>query len=172
MQHRVVSFLLFAVVAASGAIALVSWYRTSPVVQMPVAEAAVPEPVSREMPAAAVQIANPVPAASAPTPDTVAQWISDTASADAQKRAAAITALAEAPRADALPVLRRLVTDGEPQVDRRLALNSLRELGLSQGDADGRIRDAVRHAIYHGDDMTPTSEAQEVLDILEESEMK
>jgi hypothetical protein len=71
-----------------------------------------------------------------------------------------------------LPVLRRLLTDGEPEVDRRLALRSLRDLALNQGDADGRVRDAVRHAIYHGDDQTPADEAQDVLDVIEESERK
>jgi hypothetical protein len=30
----------------------------------------------------------------------------------------------------------------------------------------------VRDAIYHGDDLTQTDEAQEVLDIIEESELK
>ena len=105
-------------------------------------------------------------------PATVAQWIADTSSGDATKRAAAITALAEAPRAEALPVLGRILTDGEPQVDRPLALRSLRDLALNQGDADGAIRDAVRHAIYHGDDFTKTDDVQEVLDIIEESQQR
>ena len=67
-------------------------------------------------------------------------------------------------------MLRRLLTDAEPQVDRPLALRSLRDLALNQGDADGAIRDAVRHAIYHGDDLTKADDVQEVLDIIEESE--
>jgi hypothetical protein len=101
---------------------------------------------------------------------TTAQWIADTASGDAATRAAAITALADAPRAEALPVLGRLLTDGEPQVDRVLALRSLRDLALNQGDADGAIRDAIRHAIYHGDDLTKVEDVQEALDVIEESE--
>ena len=109
------------------------------------------------------------PAPSVSSPQTVEKLIADTASGDAAKRAAAITALAEAPRAQALPVLARLLTDGEPQVDRPLALQSLRDLALNQGDADGAVRDAVRHVIYHGDDFTKTEDAQEVLDIIEES---
>ena len=55
-------------------------------------------------------------------------------------------------------MLARLLTDGEPQVDRPLALRSLRDLALNQGDADSAIRDAVRHAIYHGDDQTQKDE--------------
>ena len=67
-------------------------------------------------------------------------------------------------------MLARLLTDGEPLVDRPLALQSLRDLALNQGDADGAIRDAVRHVIYHGDDFTESEDAQEVLDIIEESQ--
>lgn len=109
---------------------------------------------------------------SAVTPGTVAQWIADSNGGDSARRATAIAALANAPRAEALPVLRRILTNGEPQVDRPLALRSLRDLALSQGDADGAIRDAVRQAIYHGDDHTNTDEVQEVLDIIEESELR
>ncbi len=104
--------------------------------------------------------------------ETVAKWIADSNGGDAAKRAAAIAALAGAPRADALPVLGRILTNGEPQVDRPLALRSLRDLAVSQGDADGAIRDAVRQAIYHGDDHTDTNAVQEVLDIIEESELR
>jgi len=117
-------------------------------------------------------VVDSAPIASPVTPDSVARWIADSASGDAAKRATAIAALADAPRKDALPVLRRLLTDGEPQIDRPLALRSLRDLALTQGDADGAIRDAVRQAIYHGDDLTKTEDVQEVLDIIEESELK
>jgi len=115
-------------------------------------------------------IAGPAPTPSATSPQTVEQWIVDTTSGDAAKRAAAIAELAEAPRAKALPVLGRILTDGEPQVDRPLALRSLRDLALNQGDDDGAIRDAVRRAIYHGDDFTKVDDVQEVLDIIEESQ--
>ena len=129
------------------------------------------DPPPRDSPSGALQpIAGPAPAPSAPLPQTVEQWIADTTSGDAAKRAAAIAALAEAPRAKALPVLGRLLTDGEPQVDRPLALRSLRDLALNQGDDDGAIRDAVRHVIYHGDDFTKVDDVQEVLDIIEESQ--
>ena len=130
----------------------------------PVAAAAPKTPMS-------APAASPASTSAATRPKTTAQWIADTSSGDAKARAAAITALAEAPRAEALPVLSRLLTDGEPEVDRPLALTSLRELALNQGDTDGAIRDAVRHVIYHGDDFTKVDDAQETLDIIEESLM-
>ncbi|MES1263012.1 MAG: hypothetical protein ABUL69_01570 [Peristeroidobacter soli] len=121
---------------------------------------------------AKVAAVSPGSTPSATATKTTAQWIADTASGEATTRATAIIALAEAPRADALPVLSRILTDGEPLVDRPLALTSLRELALNQGDADGAIRDAVRHVIYHGDDFTKVDDAQDTLDIIEESLMR
>lgn len=135
------------------------------------------EPVAAAAPKAAVSAptapaASPTSTSAATSTKTTAQWIADTSSGDAQARAAAITALAEAPRSEALPVLSRILTHGEPLVDRPLALTSLRELALNQGDADGAIRDAVRHVLYHGDDFTKVDDAQETLDIIEESLMR
>jgi HEAT repeat protein len=156
---------------AIAAVAVVSVYlMTHPaesVTRVPnvVDSAARPTPIAARQPDAAA-----VPVSVTTSPHTVDQWIADTASGDAAKRAAAITALAEAPRAQAVPVLARILTDGEPLVDRPLALQSLRDLALNQGDADGAIRDAVRHVIYHGDDFTKAGDAQEVLDIIEESQ--
>ena len=66
-------------------------------------------------------------------------------------------------------MLARLVTDGEPRVDRVLALQSLRDLALNQGDADGAVRDAIRRVIYHGDDFSKKDDAQEAIEIIEES---
>src|SRR6185369_7745603 len=168
MQRRISSFALLTAVAAA-AVAMVVWYRASSPVAIPVAEAAVPTPLPREAPATSSLITDVTPVSSTPTAETVAKWIADTMSGDAAKRATAITALAEAPKARAVPVLRRLLIDAEPQVDRPLALQSLRDLALNQGDADGAIRDAVRNAIYHGDDLTKAGEVQEVLDTIEES---
>jgi hypothetical protein len=173
MQRRTTSLIALAVIAA---VAVVSGYvvrkRNEPVaaaaVTPPALQTSAPvEPITST--SGAANPANEVPAA---TPENVAKWIADAMGGDAGKRASAIAALAHAPRADAIPVLRRILTDGEPQVDRPLALRSLRELALTQGDADGAIRDAVRNAIYHGDDQTPTDDVQEVLDIIEESELK
>jgi hypothetical protein len=107
-------------------------------------------------------------------PGQVDQWISDANGSDAGKRAAAISALAQAPRAQALPVLHHVLINGEPTVDRPLALRALRELALEQGDADGAVRGAIREAIYHGDgqDETLLADAQDALDVVEESEMR
>ena len=157
---------LFAIAAVAVASVYVVTHREDLVTRVPGADdsAVHSTPIAAKQP---IEAAAPVPVAS--SPQTVEQLITDTASGDAAKRAAAITALAEAPRAQALPVLARLLTDGEPLVDRPLALQSLRDLALNQGDADGAVRDAVRHVIYHGDDFTKTDDAQEVLDIIEES---
>lgn len=121
--------------------------------------------------AGATSLETPPPAdiaASAP-PDAVANLIADVDAGDAGKRAAAITALAKAPREQAVPVLGRVLIAGEPTVDRPLALNSLRALALEQGDADGKIRDAIRAVIYHGDDHSNMGAVQETLDAVEAS---
>ena len=114
------------------------------------------------------------PEARAASPEDISKWIADVSGGDAARRAAAISALASAPREQAVPVLRRVLNGGEPSVDRPLALRSLRELALQQGDADGKVRDAIREAIYHSDDQNPTlmADAQDALDVVEESEMR
>lgn len=106
------------------------------------------------------------------TADDVARWTRDASGGDADKRAAAIRALANAPVEQALPVLRHVLMNGEPGMDRPAALQSLRDLALNQGDPNSAIRNVIREAIYHGDDQTKTSEAQEALDVIEESELK
>jgi hypothetical protein len=169
MQQRNSTFIAL---LAVGVIVSVGWYvasqrgesaeqTTVPMPKPPAVKQAVMTP-----------IADPEPQAPALTPARVSQLIADSMGGDAAKRADAIAGLADAPRAEALPVLRRILTDGEPQVDRPLALRSLRDLALNQGDDDGAIRDAVRNAIYHGDDFTKADDAQEVLDIIEESRQK
>jgi HEAT repeat protein len=111
------------------------------------------------------------PSALLPT-DVVARLIAQTASSDAQSRADAISALAKAPKAEAIPVLRNVLNNGEPIIDRSLALQALRDLALYQGDDDGVIRSVVREAIYHGDDEAVALSAQGALEIIEESEMR
>lgn len=111
-------------------------------------------------------------AVAAPTDAEVTRWIAELRSPDAGTRATAIGALADAPRARALPALRHVLLNGEPLVDRPMALNSLRELALGQGDADGGIRQAIREVIYHGDDESLAAGAQDALDVVEESELK
>lgn len=101
------------------------------------------------------------------TTDNVARWIADTQSNDAKTRAAAIEALANAPKAQAIPALERVLESGEPQVDRQIALQSLHKLALSDGDSTGQIRAVIRHAIYHGDDEGVTQSAQAFLEDIE-----
>jgi hypothetical protein len=106
----------------------------------------------------------PEVAATAVQADRVAKWLTEAFDVDPATRAAAIAALADAPRAVAVPTLQRVLIAGEPMVDRSLALNSLRTLALQHGDNDGGVRDAVRQAIYDGSDDTIAQSAQSVLD--------
>jgi hypothetical protein len=85
---------------------------------------------------------------------------------DPATRADAIFVLGSAPRSQAAPVLHKILIGGDT-VDGHLALDSLRTLALTQGDADGVVREAVRYAIYHGTSDTITQSAQEILDELE-----
>lgn len=129
--------------------------------------------------ASAITAASPAPslpsvsheATSTPSPvvtsETIAQWINDTESPDAATRATAIAALADAPESQALPVLKSVLETGDPEVDRHIALRSLHALALRSTDPSGRIRDVIRHAIYHGDDDNVTQTAQSLLDDIE-----
>lgn len=99
--------------------------------------------------------------------ETLAKWIADASSDDSKARAAAIVALAGAPKSQAVPVMERILQVGEPQVDRQIALRSLHTLAVQQGDADGRIRDVLRQAIYHGDDEGVSQSAQALLEDIE-----
>lgn len=63
--------------------------------------------------------------------------------------------------------MERILQVGEPQVDRQIALRSLHTLAVQQGDADGRIRDVLRQAIYHGDDEGVSQSAQALLEDIE-----
>ncbi len=92
----------------------------------------------------------------------------DVSSQDRATREAAIRALATAPPMQAISVLQEVLNSGDPRVDRPLALASLREMALNQGDADSRIRDAIRYAAQHGD-AAFAREAQVVLDEIENS---
>ncbi|HSB95703.1 MAG TPA: hypothetical protein VLC91_04615 [Spongiibacteraceae bacterium] len=85
---------------------------------------------------------------------------------DPRARAAAIDALANQPKSQALPVLQRVLSDGVED-DRQLALNSLRALALNQGDAEGDIRNVLRLTIYDGDNETIAAGAQVLLGDIE-----
>lgn len=118
---------------------------------------------TRTSPNPSESISTQTPAA----PETIVQQIKNTESTDAKIRAAAIAALAEAPKTQAMPALERVLEIGEPSVDRHIALQSMYSLALRDGDPNGQIRDAMRHAIYHGDDDGVTQTAQSLLDDIE-----
>lgn len=107
-----------------------------------------------------------------PSPADVARWVQETNSPRRDTRAAAILALAQAQKSEAIYALRRVLEGGEPSIDRPLAVQSLRDLALNQGDSDGVIRSIVRETIYHSDDDTLVESAQLALEIIEESEMQ
>lgn len=160
------------IAAVAVGVALVGLWHFTPPAREANEGSALPAPVSPAVPSPSPAASKPEPEAVPVTSADVTQWIADTNDADPAKRAAAIDALARAPRDQALPVLRRLVNNGDPSTDRPRALNSLRELALDGGDADGRIRQAIREVIYHGDDEAFAASAQDALDVVEESEMK
>jgi hypothetical protein len=112
----------------------------------------------------------PEPRATAPL--RAEELAANVLSGDARVRAHAITALASASKTEGVPILKRVVMSGEPKVDRPLALRALRDLALHQGDDDQRVRDVVRQVVYHGDDEALSLAAQEVLDIIGESELE
>jgi hypothetical protein len=160
--------VVFAVLAVAG---FRYWKQESPPPPgIRVTKESVPRTVTVTAPATSTA---PETAAAAPvSTENAERWSREATGVDAGKRAAAITALAQAPVGQALPVLRRVLMNGEPTVDRPLALQSLRELALNRGDPESAIRNAIREAIYHGDDQTITADAQEALDVIEESQLR
>lgn len=119
----------------------------------PMAHGTLPVPVHEEPPQVA---ADPVPG-----------WIDAARGDDPAARAAAITALADATAAQALPVLRQVMETAEP-ADRLLALDALRNLAMRQGDADGSVREVLRLEAYDGTDESLALGAQAVLAELED----
>lgn len=97
----------------------------------------------------------------------VAKWSADALGEDPRARAAAIAALANAPRAQATPVLEKAL-NAAGEEERPLVLRSLRTLAQNQGDSDDRIRSVVRKVIYHESDETFTQLAQTTLDGIEQ----
>jgi hypothetical protein len=104
-------------------------------------------------------------ASSLPESAPVARWMREATGENPVERAAAITALARAPKSFAVPVLQKIVGAGADG-DREQALISLRVLALEQGDADSVIRDTLRLAIYDGDDYM-VANAQAALEEIE-----
>jgi HEAT repeat protein len=130
---------------------------------------AVVEQTNRESPkiAAAVEVAPSNPPQAATPPPDVARLRADLDSGDPKTRAAAIAALAQAPKSEALPLLEHVLETGEPEVDRQIALRTLHAIALNEGDKDGRIRELLRAALYHGDDERVSQSAQAFLEDLE-----
>lgn len=146
----------------------------SPIVAPAVQAAAEAPPVQLPQPVSPVAEAQPEPVADPAAAESAAasrmdQLLADARSDDAKKRAAAITEMANGPRQQAVPALQSLLISAEPQVDLPLALRSLRTLAEREGDSDGRIRDAVRTAIYHSGDEASTQAAQETLGEIEDA---
>jgi len=96
----------------------------------------------------------------------VKQWVMQLSDDDPDTRAAAIDALASAPKSQAFPVLQKVLGNGEDK-DRELALDALHTLALREGDDDDDIRTALRLVIYDGDDEIMMSSAQIALDDIE-----
>lgn len=97
--------------------------------------------------------------------DAIAGWARVANSEDQNERSAAIDALASAPKAQALPLLQKLIGSGTAE-DREAALNALRAIARNQGDADNEIQNILRLTIYDGDESVATS-AQLALDDVE-----
>jgi hypothetical protein len=85
----------------------------------------------------------------------------------ADNRLAAISALADAPRARALPVLLRTAKFSPVAADRHAALDSLLAQGSRQRDADDPIQELLRELIYDGDDEEVSDHAARVLEQLD-----
>jgi hypothetical protein len=100
------------------------------------------------------------------TAKKIARWIADTEAEDPAVRATAIDALANAPKARALPTLLHLMRSGVDN-DRQLAMDSLHTMALEQGDENDAIRTALRLVIYDGDDEATISSAQIALEDIE-----
>lgn len=99
--------------------------------------------------------------------DPVLALSMDLSSGTPAVRAAAISALASAPPMQAISVLQQVLESAAP-ADRRLALAALHEMALNKGDADQRIRNAIRRAIDgSGGDSAFAHEAMAVLGELE-----
>lgn len=99
--------------------------------------------------------------------DLLSAWQISVTSPDPGARADAIAGLAMAPRERSLPILQNLLKDGA-YPDRQLVIESLAILARQQGDADERIRTALRIEIYDGSDDTISAAAKSALVDLEQ----
>jgi hypothetical protein len=119
-----------------------------------------PEPLpSPSTPAEAAAVPTPIPTG-------VNKFAADAVSEDPRARAVAISALARVPKETALPALKKVLTGGDPEVDRPLALESLQTIALEQGDEDGRVKDLLRQTVVHSDNEKFAEAAQRTLDTI------
>jgi hypothetical protein len=183
MIHRVPlprgSFLLVGLFAI-GAASVLGYSRFTrldeapPHTQGPLLSASSPDPIWRapslEARPGEVPIASsPVDAPRPPQRDSaelMQRWVAEATGHDAAKRAAAIVALGNTSTSQALPTLERVLSVAD-DIDRPLALRALRSLAQHQGDADDRIRAAIRKIVYHDADESVSSSAQATLDDIE-----
>ena len=63
-------------------------------------------------------------------------------------------------------MLKKVLTGGDPDVDRPLALESLQTIALEQGDEDGSVKDVLRQAVSHSDNEQFAEAAQRTLDTI------
>lgn len=117
---------------------------------------------------------SPSPTQAAFTPPTVVDNIDDLIAAAtgdrADQRLAAITALADAPRARALPMLLRIARTGIVVADRHAALESLLVQAVQQPVAEDPIPDLLRDLTYDGNDEEVSEHAAQVLEQLNATE--
>jgi hypothetical protein len=165
MAQTSIIVVSLAVLGTLGWLAYVHANRDQPV-RVETHSTAEPKPRTAEI-APTAEVIKPVAQAREITTDDVSRWIADTQNHDAKTRASAIAALAKAPKSQAVTALKRVLESGEQQVDRQIALHSLYELALQDGDNTGVIRDAIRHAMYHSDDEGVTQSAQALLEDIE-----
>jgi hypothetical protein len=132
----------------------------------PAASSEAPMPAGTQSGAAVAIAAGAAPALLSPV--AVSRFAAAAVGDDPVARAAAITALGEAPRLEALSILQTVLRAGETAVDRPLALRALRKIALEQGDPDGGIRDVLRAGIYDGTgDESAVRQDQAALDDIE-----
>jgi len=166
------TWIAVAVIIAGGGVAGILLGRGEATPSLPAAKVAAaassPPPTDSPRRTSAVAAATDVMAPLGE--EELARFARESVSGPAASRVAAIDALSRASRDQALPLLKRALLNGDPAVDRPAALQALRALALAQGDADQRIRDAMREVIYHGDDERFAADAQETLGTIEESE--
>jgi hypothetical protein len=168
MARPTVIIVTLAVLATLGGLAYVH-ARRDEVQNTAIPAATVAPRLQVEAPAVSPPEVAPAQPSTTPqiTTGDVARWVADTQSNDAKSRAVAIEALANAPTAQAIPALKRVLESGEPQVDRQIALRSLHVLALNEGDNNGAIRETIRHAMYHSEDEAVTQSAQAFLEDIE-----